>query len=214
MQALSDWTDELEVMCADIGSIPQGNFAWARRYIGDAEVPHDPLSIAALAGAVAHELQQGRPVALGLEAPLFLPVPDDPTDLGKARPCDAGGPAWSSNVGASVMATGIAQSAWLLARVREACPDAVLHLSWESFAEAPGGLLVWEAFVTGEAKGASHEEDASIGVQAFCAQLPTPGDAVAAGVHRPLSLVAATALWGGWPVQAADFHAPCVLVRA
>lgn len=45
-----------------------------------------------------------------------------------------------------------------------------------------------QAFVTKAAKGKSHEEDAAIGIKAFCDQLPTPGDADADDTpRRPVS---------------------------
>ena len=75
-------------------------------------------------------------------------------------------------------------------------------------------MLLWEAFVTREAKGATDEEDAAIGVNAFCAQLPNPGDANAKETEQPLSLTAAAAMWARWHVPADALRSACVLVRA
>jgi hypothetical protein len=70
-----DWTDGLEVICADIGSIPQGRFAWARRLPAESsESSHDPTSIETMAAAIVPCLRAGTPVAVGFEMPLFLPV--------------------------------------------------------------------------------------------------------------------------------------------
>src|SRR5436309_3273334 len=196
---MAEWTETLQVFCADIGSIAGDKFAWARRQVdNDDEEVRAPASIESLAGAVVYQLERQQPVALGFEMPLFVPVPTDPAQLGKSRPCDRGAPAWSSNVGASVMATGIVQSAWILRLVHDRLPETELHLRWEPFAEARMGLLIWEAFVTKEAKGKTHEEDATIGLDAFCAQLPTPGDPNGDDTEQPLSLAAAAALWAGW----------------
>lgn len=212
---MGDWTDSLQVFCADIGSIARGKFAWARRHPGEQdEEVHVPASIESLAGAVVYHLTRERPVALGFEMPLFIPVPAATQQLGKARPCDTNAPAWSSSVGASVLATGMPQIAWILRHVREHTPEATVHLDWESFAEAQHGLLLWEAFVTRDAKGATDEEDATIGVNAFCDQLPTPGDANADETEHPLSLVAAAAMWAGCDVPADALRSACVLVRA
>lgn len=121
-------TDTLEVMCADIGSIPRERFAWARRLPAQAsEAEHDPTSIEAMASAIVACLQAGTPVAVGFEAPLFLPVPETPNALGKARPTDAGAPSWSSQTGACVMATGIVQAAWVLRRIFEQYPRRRYH---------------------------------------------------------------------------------------
>ncbi len=215
MRLMSGWSDSLQVFCADIGSIAKDKFAWARRIPSEAnEEVHVPASIEALAGALVYQLKGDRPVALGLEMPLFIPVPAASSGLGKARPCDLNAPAWSSSVGASVMATGIPQLAWLLRHVREHVAEVDLHLQWEQFAAAQRGLLLWESFVTRDAKGKTDEEDATIGLNAFCAQLPTPGDLDASYTEQPLSLAAAAAMWAGWDLPAEDLRSPCVLVRA
>ena len=112
------------------------------------------------------------------------------------------------------MATGIPQVAWLLRQVHDRVPEVDLHLQWAPFTAAQQGLLVWEAFVTREAKGKSDEEDATIGLQAFCDQLPAPGDARADDTKRPLSLAAAAAMWAGWELPPRNLRSPCVLVRA
>lgn len=127
---------------------------------------------------------------------------------------DVPGKQQPSSVGASVMATGIVQTAWVLHYVHDCVPLANVYLAWEPFAEARDGLMLWEAFVTRGAKGASDEEDATIGLDAFCAQLPTPGDADANETQRPLSLAAAAAMWAGWDLQPDALRAACVLVRA
>ncbi|MDA0168418.1 hypothetical protein OJ998_04905 [Solirubrobacter taibaiensis] len=212
-----DWLRKLEVFCADIGSIAGGKFAWARRHAtSDEEEVHAPSSIAALAGAVIFQLEHERPTALGVEMPLFVPVPEDFQRLGKARPTDHMRPAWSQSTGASVMATGLVQLAWLLDRVRQTCPLTAVHLSWQDFCAARSGLLIWEAFVSGPDKDPdkSHEADARIGLEAFCARLPDdPTDSRAADVERPLSLAAAAALWAGFGVPEEGLRAPTVLVR-
>lgn len=209
------WYDDLEVFCADVGSIARGNLAWARRHpAGADEEVHEAASIDHLARAVLYQLERGRPVALGFEMPLFIPVPEASSDLGKARPCDVPSRAWSSGPGSSVLATGLPQVGWVLAFLREHGPEVPVAFRWDRFAEAQSGLLLWEAFVTKDAKGKTHEEDAKIGVNAFCGQLPSPGDANAEETLRPLSLAAACAGWAGWPVTPEDLQSACVLVRA
>jgi hypothetical protein len=209
------WTDTLQVFCADVGSIARDRFAWARRIpSADDEEVHRPESIESLAGSVVDVLREEEPVALGFEAPLFLPVPADPGRLGKARPCDAPSPSWSSNVGASVLATAMVQVPWTLRFIHDQLPDLRVHVQWPSFAERQEGLLLWEAFVSGAAKGETHEEDARSGVQAFCEQLPDPGDPTAEETERPISLLTAAAIWAGFELPAEDMRRGCLLVRA
>ena len=102
----------------------------------------------------------------------------------------------------------------MLRYVREHVPEANVHLDWETFAATQQSLLLWEAFVTREAKGATDEQDATIGLNAFCAQLPTPGDANANETEQPLALAAAAAMWAGWQVPADVLRSAYVLVRA
>jgi hypothetical protein len=209
----SAWTEQLQVFCVDVGSIARGKFGWARRHPpGEDEEVHEPGRIESLAAALSYCLRHERPIALGLEMPLFLPVPKDSRDLGKARAVDLNAPAWSSSIGASALATGTVQLAWLLANLREQMPVVPLFLRWEPFAEARAGLLLWEAFVTGDAKGASHEEDALVGIDAFCARLPDGLDG--ADLERSLSLAAAIAYWAGWDLSPAQLREPGIVVRA
>lgn len=160
------WPDSLQVFCADVGSIPRDRFAWARRIPSteDEEV-HQPESIESLAASVVHLLHDGEPVALGFEAPMFVPVTEQAEQLGKARPCDAPSPSWSSSVGASVLATAMVQVPWVLRYIHDQVSDLHVHVGWPSFAEQQGGLLLWEAFVSGAAKGETHEDDARSGVR-------------------------------------------------
>jgi len=210
-----DWTDQLQIFCADIGSIPGGSFAWARRIPGSgAEELHRAESIESLAASVVEVLRNGEPVALGFEAPLFVPVPEDSDRLGKARPCDAPSPAWSSRPGASALTTAMAQIPWTLRFIREQVPGLPVHVGWPPFAEQQNGLLLWEAFVSGVAKGETDEEDARSGIQAFCEQLPDPGDPSAAETERPFSLLTAAALWAGFDLPIEELRHPCLLIRA
>ena len=213
---VDQWLLDLEVFCADVGSIAQSKFAWARRHpTAEGEEVHAPASIDSLATAITHQLACAQPVALGFEMPLVIPVPPAPNDLGKARPCDQGRTPWSQSVGASVMATGLVQLAWVLDQVLTAVPAAAIHLDWSRFCADRSGLFLWEAFVNGPDKdpNGSHEADALIGVRALCDQLPDPGDPRAREIQRPLSLAAAAALWAGWPLDLGQLRASIAVVR-
>jgi hypothetical protein len=206
--------DTLVVFCADVGSVKSGNFGWARTESNDGAVAdHDNARPADLAEAVAAELRLGRPVALGFECPLFVPVPALDTALGAGRSGEGNRPC-SAGAGAGAMATGLVQAAWVLAAIRTRCPNDRLYLEWQAFAKDCQGLLVWEAFVTGESKGASHVDDATIAVNAFSAALPDPTTASTVAAERPLSLAAAVALWSGWLEGADLLHCAALVIRA
>jgi hypothetical protein len=106
------------------------------------------------------------------------------------------------------------QVPWTLRFIHEQIPDLRVHVQWPPFAEQQDGLLLWEAFVSGAAKGETHEEDARSGVQAFCEQLPNPGDPSAADTQRPFSVLAAAAIWAGLDLPIEAMRGGCVLVRA
>src|SRR4051812_32847804 len=115
--------DDLVVFCADVGSVSTGNFGWARSEPRDGTVvEHDSSSPAGLADAVASELEQRRPVALGFECPLFVPVPAAATALGAGRNGE-GDRAWSAGAGTGALATGVVQAAWVLDVIKQRAVD-------------------------------------------------------------------------------------------
>jgi len=59
-------------------------------------------------------------------------------------------------------------------------------------------LLVWEAFVSGEAKTDTHTGDARIAAQFFQANFLRREELQSVSAETPVSLVKAAALWGGW----------------
>jgi hypothetical protein len=61
----------LVVVCADIGSIGAGNFAWSV----SGPRPTERTSPEGLARFVADQLDKEGAVALGFEAPLWIPLP-------------------------------------------------------------------------------------------------------------------------------------------
>jgi hypothetical protein len=205
----------LAVYCADVGSIKQGNFGWARAEVptGELERHRGGTEIVELVASVADDLGAGLPVALGFECPLFVPVPEDPFRLGAARQGDGARP-WSAGAGTGALATGLVQAAWILAELRERRSDHRLHLDWEQFVSADAGLFLWEAFVTEKAKAVTHVDDATIAVDCFTAALPDPTSVHAVSAERPLSLVAAAALWAGWSGDAELLRATCLVVKA
>jgi hypothetical protein len=189
------------IYAADIGSIAAGNFGWARIDLeqGDIEVERDHgwVEIAELVEAVAGDLARRRPVALGFECPLFVPVPPTAQKLGKARRGEGAHP-FSAAAGTGALVTGLVETAWVLRSLRERCPDDAAFLDWTEFVDAGRGLFLWEAFVSGTGKGTSHVDDALIAATAFREALPDPWNANAIDAPSPLSLIGSALLWSGW----------------
>ena len=164
------------VVCVDVGSIRRGRFAWA---CDDGEVSDsDSKCIKALVDCLKATLSAGRSVALGFEAPLSFPDHDKPRLLGKARPEDGARP-WSAGAGATVLPTALAQLRWILRELQPTLEKERVSVTFTaSDLRSPMPvLMIWEAMVTGDAKGAgkttgpddadSHFHDARCAANAF-----------------------------------------------
>ena len=137
----------MDVFCADIGSVSGGNFGWSGRLASGAVV--DGEDIRALAETVAKQLNRGHGVALGFEAPMFVPYRSAPADLTKRRIGETN-PNWIGGPGSSVLATGLAQVPWALRDIRSKLTAQVLPtFSWDEFASGKAKFFLWEAFVSG-----------------------------------------------------------------
>ncbi len=203
----------ISIYCADIGSVAAGNFAWFGECEGSPAVRGTTMP--GLADAVAGDLRAGRHVALGFECPLFVPLRDRPDQLTLGR-AGEGNRSWSAGAGCGALATGLVQVAWLLREVRRLVGKrAEAFLDWQRFAAAPAGLFVWEAFVSGDAKGGDHVADAAAAVGAFIRATanPTLTSAVTPD-GECYSLVGAALLRSGWSTDVALLGTPCVVIRA
>jgi len=131
-------TRDLRIYCVDVGSIPRKRFAWAR--VPEEAPPTHRRDAEALVTSLTNDLSCGRLVALGFEAPMFVPVPDNALDLGKARAFEEGRP-WSAGAGVSALGTGLVQACWILREIhRRSDVQVRAFLDWSSFLSAGGGL--------------------------------------------------------------------------
>jgi hypothetical protein len=196
------------VICADIGSVKNNNFAW---WSASGDSGTTPSS---LASNVAYQLNASRPVALGFECPLFVPLAEDELDLTKAR-LGEGSRAWSAGAGCGALATGLVQVTWVLQAIRQKLSSpSTAFLEWTPFKESGTGLLIWEAFVTGSGKGSNHIEDARAGTMGFIRALPEPDRAMAITINSPVySLVGAALLRTGWSADVGILNTPCIVMR-
>jgi len=215
---------DLVIYCADVGSIARGHFGWARaRANALQESLTGGTDIGALAERVAGDLNDGVPVALGFECPLWVPVAKAAERLTSGRPVDGDRP-WSSGAGAGSLVVGLTEVVWVLEGVRQRLTERLpAFLYWAEFLESDRGLFLWEAFVSGEAKAKArqsasrerlHTEDAEIGVRAFAAALPNlPATEVAEGTE-PYSLLGAALLRTGWSTDVSLLSTACAVIRA
>lgn len=199
---------DIVIVCADVGSVAKGNFGWW------SSLGEGGTRLSTLGGYVSAALDSGAPVALGFECPLFIPLLDDELCLTSARHGE-GSRAWSAGAGCGALATGLVQTAWVLQDIKKHLACAIpAFLSWPDFAASGSGLFLWEAFVSGKAKGDSHTADARLGAEAFVRALPDPVSCNAVTCSNAYSLVGAALLRTGWSDDSRLLQEPCLVVRA
>jgi len=129
----------LVVAVVDVGA-PQ-NIGWWRQVEGDGR---GGTNLDELGLLLAEDLNAGRSVALGFEAPMFIPRPFTADRLSRGRVGEGRWP-WSGGPGTSVLASGIQQSTYLLSTLRvnvERLPQVGYDLA--VLAGPYPRLVVWE----------------------------------------------------------------------
>lgn len=206
------------VYAADIGSTrgsrKGSGFGWYR--VDPCRETASGHCIMALASAIASDLQRGHSVALGLEAPLTIPVPVDGTRLSYGR-TDEGNRSFAAPPGLAVTALCLHQTAWLLSDVREKLglnSDSVLF-SYDPSTWPPSRqtLFCWEAFVSGTSHGADHVADARTAVHAFLQHEHDLASASTVHAERPLSVIGAAAMWSGWLTSREVLQTESVVIK-
>jgi hypothetical protein len=203
---------QLMVAAIDVGS-PKNIGWWAA--IGNTVTSGRDLD--GLAAAVATALNSAVSVALGFEAPLYVPLPTDATDLNRQRIGERGRP-WCAGAGTGALAMGAQQSAYLLAAISALLHERH-HVSFDpADLDSPGTLVIWEAFVSARAKNRSaadpHVDDARVAVAEFHARWSSGRVGSDIEDQGVLNLVAASVLAAGLSEDLALLQRPCVVVRA
>jgi hypothetical protein len=204
----------MRVAAIDIGS-PGKNLGWALSEPARHGTDIDEC-IAGLAQALRHD-----GLALGFEAPMFVPLRDDPKKLTAARTgeCGGGGPnrPFSAGAGAAVLVTGLVVVPYVLRKLREMVPAARATLDWRAWSKEPGALLLFEAFVTNQAAGRNdaHVEDAQRAIGEFSRRIADP-QSFESSIDEPdcLNLLGAMMLRTGWASDLSALSQPCLVVRA
>jgi hypothetical protein len=169
---------------------------------------------------LAAALQMG-PLALGFEAPMFIPIRTDSKRLTAARNGEVGkgmpNRPFSASAGATALVTGMVVVSYILATLHPLVPEATATLDWRSPPVGAGRLMLFEAFVTGQQKTADtrHVEDAHLAIAAFQRGMREPAS-FQSSVEEPicLSLLGAIMLRTGWETDPAILSRPYLVVRA
>lgn len=112
-------------------------------------------SLTDAADFVSGALDRGAPVALGLECPLAVPIPQTEGDLLRARAGELDR-SFSASAGAVALTQGAVELIWILLRLRRGAPRAATTSPSRWRSDCP--LLLWEAFVSGSTAKARAQE--------------------------------------------------------
>src|ERR1700686_2387506 len=208
------------IYAVDVGSTrcdkgQEPNFAWARV---DPDIANSVIAscdIQHLANRVIGDLQCHRSVALGFEAPLFIPVPIDARTLCHGRE-NEGGRSFAAPAGLAVTTLGLHQAAWILRTIAECCGNSVKFetdaAAWPP-SENQRFVFCWEAFVSGSAHSATHVQDAATAAMAFLEAEHDLRAATTINAECPRSLIGAAALWSGLATDRKILHQATVVIR-
>ena len=210
-----DVSSPRRIYAVDVGSTLKESFAWVRV---NPERPGGRIgsrSIERLVEQLVADLRESRSVALGFEAPLFIPVPIAAARLSRGRD-NEGSPPWSASVGLTVTSLGLHQAAWILRHVCEQCGNSVnFQVAPDAWPPGPEATIVfcWEAFVSGPAKSETHIGDAATAAMAFLEHERRLVEATQVTAEHPLSLIGTAALWSGLAVGAGVLRTATVVLR-
>lgn len=154
-------------------------------------------------------------IALGFESPLFMPIPRSSAELSRGRHCE-GNRSMFAPVGGYVTTVGVHETGWVLEAIRGQAAAVLRYtLDWRQWPPTSDAriLLVWEAFVSGDAHSNSHERDAATAAVFFRDNANNLDAANAVTADNPLCLVHAAALWAGWADDLERLHQGCIVLR-
>jgi hypothetical protein len=178
--------------------------------------------------------EQG-PIAIGFEAPMFIPLRDRARDLFMARKgeTEVGSATakgwsrpWSGGAGATIATGNLAIMAYTLGALRVREPRLVARVDWKRPLVGPFEVLFFEAFVSnkigkdaGWQKGDPselnpHYRDALQAVEAARAML-VGGEPARSAIEedRVLSMLGTVLMLQGWSVGPEILRTPCLVVR-
>jgi hypothetical protein len=177
------------VLAVDVGSQKAGRLGWADRAAhGGASGFPGP--------SIASRLRIDGCAAIGFEAPIWAPRRARLRGVTEPRHGIERKPRWPWTTGAraSALATALGLMTWTFGRIAQAVPEAAATIDPAGWRER-GGLLIWEAFVTGATKQKTHADDATTALWAFMARWPDLRSDIP--VEAAVNLSAAAALSAG-----------------
>lgn len=201
---------DIAIGVVDVGSPRGGKLGWA--VLSPGEPPRLGKDLAAFVQVVT-ALGAVHPLAIGFEAPLFIPTPAEALKILSARKGEGARP-WSAGAGAAVTTAALAVVTYTLAGLRLGLSQAKASTHLAGLPVRPGDTFFFEAFVTAAAKGDDHADDAFIAAREIQALLA--GDRpYRSAIDEPevFSLLGASLLRTGWSTDLEVLSAPCLVVK-
>jgi len=153
------------------------------------------------------------PLAIGFEAPLFIPSQREAMEVLSARRGE-GSRSWSASAGAAVTTAALGVMTYTLAGLRKGLTKATATTDVNALPEHPGDTFFFEAFVTSASKGESHADDALIAAREMHA-LMISGQTFRSAIDETevFSLLGASLLRTNWTSNLAVLSTPCLVVK-
>lgn len=201
---------KVSVVCVDIGSVSKDRFGWART---TSDGTFGGKSIDQCRTLLLEDISGGRRVALGIEAPGFLPVPLVSKDLGRGRLGEKDRSCFAP-AGGYVATLGLHELLFLLQGIK----GIPCTLDFEEWVHGNEGVLLWEAFVSGSAHTSvdDHAADAATASTEMFKRLQSGHvntDVSVASPMRVFSLLGAALLWAGLTEDPRVLHSPALVVK-
>ena len=197
--------------CADIGSVKKNGkvrkdakFGWARaRGERQDRIVEVGKCIDCLVDYIVKDLNNSEfQVALGIESPLFLPIPHETKFLSSGRSNEDDRSCFAP-IGGYVAMLGLHELGYILSKINKPIrqSDFGFMLEWSEWLTKPSNsILLWEAFVCGNAhtKTGDDREDAATAAVDFLnrsLQGATTSDVMIKNSRDTFSIVGALLLW-------------------
>ncbi len=205
----------MHVAVIDIGSPKNNNIGWA--LVGDKADCGTNLDECA---KVLAQVLKTEPLALGFEAPMFVPMRNEPFSLTSARCGETGegiSRPFSASAGASVLVTSTVVVPYVLRCLRKTVPDVTATLDWNGWPNEPrqsSRMLLFEAFVTNQDKARQHFEDARLAAKELYTKLRGNKKIESSvTVDKCFSILGAMMLRTGLSKDISVLSQPCLVVR-
>ena len=206
----------MNVGVIDIGSPGKNNIGWA--IVGT--VPCAGTDLDKGVQVFAEALKEA-PLALGFEAPMFVPMRDKAKNFTHARDGERDR-AFSAGAGAAVLVTSTVVVPYVLRGLQKAVPCATATLDWQDWPHNGAGLpqlLLFEAFVSKKAgkRDGRHIDDARLAAEELHnmlkAEEPKKPLESAVTVDQSFSILGAMMMRTGWACDMSVLKQACLVVK-